>query len=236
MNLSNIPKTSGAALAAVIAMALGTGGCVHTPQPPGVGIPNPASAHCVAIGGESRLEDSAAGQRGVCQLDDETVCDEWALYRGTCPEIEHFATAFDYCRTVVHRDALALSASPAGLGGDIIAAMRDQAVVDARMPDAVLAGTGYWRCMGAEPWVCVTGANLPCAEPADVRREPTPAMIAFCVDPSHPVVIPATVTGRTTIFEWRCRDGRPVIAGQPLSADARGYVAEYWTRLQPPND
>ena len=47
---------------------------------------NPASQHCVAQGGQLRIEtDGGGGQFGVCQFADNRQCEEWALLRGECP-------------------------------------------------------------------------------------------------------------------------------------------------------
>ena len=34
------------------------------------------------------MEDEDGGQYAMCQLDTETVCEEWAFYRGECPAAE----------------------------------------------------------------------------------------------------------------------------------------------------
>jgi putative hemolysin len=47
---------------------------------------NPASQHCVAQGGQMRIEtDGRGGQFGVCLFADNRQCEEWALLRGECP-------------------------------------------------------------------------------------------------------------------------------------------------------
>ena len=45
---------------------------------------NPASVHCVNQGGTLRMEETAAGQYGICILHNGTECEEWAYYRGEC--------------------------------------------------------------------------------------------------------------------------------------------------------
>lgn len=50
-----------------------------------VGIANPASTNCVALGGRLEIVDGADGQFGLCHLPDGRVCEEWALFRdGSC--------------------------------------------------------------------------------------------------------------------------------------------------------
>lgn len=51
-------------------------------------IANPASVYCEEQGGTLRIETEEAGQYGICTLADGTECEEWAYYRGECPEEE----------------------------------------------------------------------------------------------------------------------------------------------------
>lgn len=52
---------------------------------PTVGMPNPASVHCVQQGGRVDIRNGAAGQYGVCVFQDGRQCEEWALFRdGRC--------------------------------------------------------------------------------------------------------------------------------------------------------
>jgi putative hemolysin len=51
-------------------------------------IANPASVYCESQGGTLSFVEETAGTKGVCTLSDGTVCDEWAFYRGECPEKE----------------------------------------------------------------------------------------------------------------------------------------------------
>lgn len=47
-----------------------------------IGMANPASVHCVKIGGKSKISTDAGGnQTGYCHLPDGRVCEEWALFR-----------------------------------------------------------------------------------------------------------------------------------------------------------
>lgn len=52
------------------------------------GLANPASEFCLKKGGklEIRTNDSG-GQFGICHLPDGTECEEWALFKGTCPSV-----------------------------------------------------------------------------------------------------------------------------------------------------
>jgi putative hemolysin len=62
-------------------------GCGGDPQAPSpAALTNPASANCIAEGGELRIETAGdGGQYGVCLFEDNRQCEEWALLRGECP-------------------------------------------------------------------------------------------------------------------------------------------------------
>jgi hypothetical protein len=46
------------------------------------GMANPASVNCVNVGGTVQIQNSAAGQYGMCAFPNGTTCEEWALFRG----------------------------------------------------------------------------------------------------------------------------------------------------------
>jgi putative hemolysin len=50
-----------------------------------VGLPNPASEHCVERDGRLDIRDDGEGdQYGVCVFEDGSECEEWAFYRDEC--------------------------------------------------------------------------------------------------------------------------------------------------------
>ena len=60
---------------------------VSVTSEPSVAIANPASVHCVEVGGRVDLRDSQAGQVGVCVFPNGTECEEWKLFRNeSCAE------------------------------------------------------------------------------------------------------------------------------------------------------
>lgn len=75
-------KKIGIATAALI--AAGCSGPEHNPKP--VGMPNPASAYCIEIGGKLTIENRQDGQVGICALPDGTTIEEWELYRRDHPQ------------------------------------------------------------------------------------------------------------------------------------------------------
>jgi putative hemolysin len=57
---------------------------VQPPEPPPVGLPNPAAVFCEDQGGEIVMVTTKQGQGGFCVLEDK-VCEEWAFFnKGTC--------------------------------------------------------------------------------------------------------------------------------------------------------
>lgn len=91
----------------------------------------------------------------------------------------------------------------------------------------------YWRCMGGEVYACTVGANLPCLEKADLSRTPSQGMVSYCAENPDADNIPAYVTGRATVYAWRCQEGQPAIVRQVNEPDARGFLAAYWHRISP---
>jgi len=108
------------------------------------------------------------------------------------------------------------------------------------MPDDAplepLRENSIWRCMAGRVYACAYGANLPCEEKADTSRSPTSAMSAFCRDDPAADAIPMVVTGRATVYAWRCADGAPAIERQISEADARGYLAGIWYEIARPEN
>jgi len=47
-------------------------------------IANPASVNCINKGGTLEMREEAGGTAGYCHLPGGMVCEEWALFRGTC--------------------------------------------------------------------------------------------------------------------------------------------------------
>jgi hypothetical protein len=98
--------------------------------------------------------------------------------------------------------------------------------------DPFVAGT-FWRCMDGAVWACFVGANLPCTEKADTSRTPTPDMEDFCKANPSSDFIPAYVTGRATVYEWRCTDNSPEIVKQIVEPDAQGFQSNIWYEVSP---
>jgi hypothetical protein len=91
-----------------------------------------------------------------------------------------------------------------------------------------------WRCDHGKVLACSYGANIPCDSKADASRVPGPGAKEFCRENPGADVVPAVATGHATIFEWRCKGKRPVIARQVLKVDRRGFPSAFWHVVTPP--
>lgn len=60
-------------------------GCAENIEEP-LELANPASVYCTEQGGTLSIAENEEGQYGICTLPDGTECEEWAYYRGECPE------------------------------------------------------------------------------------------------------------------------------------------------------
>ena len=56
-------------------------------QKSGAGLANPASVNCEEKGGKVVMHKRGdLGEYGICLFEDNLQCEEWAMYRGECPE------------------------------------------------------------------------------------------------------------------------------------------------------
>ncbi|WP_145032663.1 putative hemolysin [Pantoea ananatis] len=71
-----------------ILLSLLLSGCLSSPSPRETStsqLANPASQHCLAVGGKIGSVKTAAGEEGYCTLPSGERIDEWALYRRDTP-------------------------------------------------------------------------------------------------------------------------------------------------------
>ncbi|MBN6032453.1 putative hemolysin [Pantoea ananatis] len=71
-----------------ILLSLLLSGCLSSPSPRETStlqLANPASRHCLAVGGKIDSVKTAAGEEGYCTLPSGERLDEWALYRRDNP-------------------------------------------------------------------------------------------------------------------------------------------------------
>ncbi len=96
--------------------------------------------------------------------------------------------------------------------------------------DSPIREAGYvtWRCADKNVLVCLAGANIPCEEKADTSTTPHSGMVEFCKTEKNTDSIPAAAAGRTTVYEWSCKEGQPVKGNQVTQVDAQGYPKDWW--------
>ena len=143
-----------------------------------------------------------------------------------------YTDPFAYCAAVGTVDAPDARYTGEAMPAAVVEALVRQGVVAADAPPEFQANA-VWRCMDGQVWACHFGANLPCQERADTSETPTAEMEAFCQDNRSAEVIPAAVTGRATVYEWKCSEGKPAVVKQVLTSDAQGFLADFWFELTP---
>ncbi|WP_445358136.1 hypothetical protein [Microbulbifer sp. ANSA005] len=141
---------------------------------------------------------------------------------------------FEYCATVLNDDNPVQRFAGQAMPKEIVDGIRRAANLGAEAPEDWIARGTYWRCMDGSVFACFVGANLPCDEKADTSREPSSAMLSYCKDNQSSGTVPAVVAGRSSMYEWRCRSGAPEIIRQISKPDARGFLSNYWYRLDRP--
>jgi|GEM_PF-1459040 len=163
------------------------------------------------------------------------TCDVWNCYAGKYnPDIEKgqstYNDPFAYCAAVGTIDIPDKRYNGVKIPNSIIQGMIRQGIISADAPPEFQQNT-VWRCMNHKVWVCQFGANIPCLEKADISRMPISGMVDYCKISSTTDNIPAYVTGRATIYEWRCKDGKPEVVKQLFESDPQGYLTAYWYEL-----
>jgi hypothetical protein len=145
---------------------------------------------------------------------------------------ESFTDPFAYCAAVKTIDAPDARYQGPTVPESIARGL--QKATGAPAGDFAPFSNSYWRCMDGKLYACTVGANLPCTAKADASRTPGPELATYCKEQPEADVIPAYVTGRETVYAWRCRGGAPVIERQVAQADARGFIAGIWYEIPPP--
>jgi hypothetical protein len=124
----------------------------------------------------------------------------------------------DYCRTVGNDDAL--RKPPASLAEAL------HSLFKVSGPEALQSS--YYRCMGGAVMLCNVGANIPCGK-ANTSTN-LPGAREWCRKNPNSDFIPMAATGHDTIYEWSCKDGKPVTR-KFHNVDDRGFVADAWMKL-----
>ena len=144
-----------------------------------------------------------------------------------------YTDPFAYCAAVGTIDAPDASYTGEKMPESILKGLVEKGVVTADAP-AEIQAHATWRCMDSQVWVCHYGANIPCDTKADTSQTPTAGMDEFCKANANSDFIPAVATGRATVYNWSCKDGKAVVGKQILEVDAQGYLAQFWYELSAP--
>ncbi len=139
---------------------------------------------------------------------------------------------FAYCAASGNIDIPSAPYSGPAMPPAVIEGLRTALKAEA-VPESVLANGSFWRCMGGKVYACFTGANIPCMAKADTSKTPDVAMLRFCTENPESEIIPASVTGRFTVYEWRCRHGLPEAVRQVATPDANGFISDFWYEIKP---
>ncbi len=196
-----------------------------------------AARYCAITGGEYHVtgQSNTDQETGTCTFQNGRACGADDYYHGRCTSATGttaYADPFAYCSAVGTVDVPDERYTGDAMPDLIVEGMIRQNVVTAEAPPE-FQRNAVWRCMEGQVWVCHFGANLPCQEKADTSKTPTAEMDEFCRSNRSAEVIPAAVTGRATVYEWKCTDGKPEVVKQLFSGDAQGYLAEFWYPLTP---
>lgn len=145
-----------------------------------------------------------------------------------------FEDPFAYCQAVGTAD----SPGRRYLGPpmtDVIARglQRVFAIDSIEIPRSLLLNS-MWRCMDGQVYACHRGANLPCETRANLDRTPTPGLITYCRDNPETDYLPMAITGRTTVYQWRCEGGKALAGEAFVEPDSRGFLEGLWHRIPPP--
>jgi hypothetical protein len=155
-----------------------------------------------------------------------------AAARAPANGAESFSDPFAYCAAVETIDAPDARYQGPAVPESIARGL--QKATGAPAGDLTAFSSSSWRCMDGNVYACTVGANLPCTAKADASRTPGPALATYCEQQPDADVIPAYVTGRDTVYAWRCRGGAAAIERQVARADARGFIAAIWYEIPRP--
>lgn len=152
----------------------------------------------------------------------------WLLVACASPAPDPFA----YCAKVGTVDAPDASWTGPKTPDAIVRGLMKAMELPADAPLDPIARSTFWRCMDKKVYACSVGANIPCQERADTSQTPGAALNEFCQANPASDFIPAYITGRATVYEWKCADGAPVISRQLTEPDGRGFLKMFWYEIR----
>ncbi len=143
---------------------------------------------------------------------------------------------FAYCAAVGTLDAPDARYTGSPVPESIARGLQKAFDVPASAPLEPFVSNSFWRCMDGKVYACNVGANLPCQAKADTSRTPSAAVTDYCHSNPGSDFIPMVVTGRETIYEWRCDASTPAIVREMTQPDARGFLSNVWYEMRPLGD
>jgi putative hemolysin len=198
-----------------------------------------AAQFCAITGGKYTITGNVNTdqEQGTCTFKSGKVCDAAQYFAGTCDQMvqigqEPYSDPFAYCEAVGTIDKPDARYTGDAVPAGVVLGLIRLGVVTADAP-AEFQAHATWRCMDGSVYACHYGANLPCDEKADTSQTPTAEMGDFCKNNLNADVIPAAVTGRATVFDWKCMDGKPTVVKQVFTPDAQGFLKDFWYQLAP---
>lgn len=150
------------------------------------------------------------------------------------PTAAAYSDPFAYCAAVGTLDQPDARYNGPKMPDVLAEGLRKASGASADAPLDLFRGGGFWRCMDGKVYACFVGANLPCESKANNNQTPTAEENDYCKANPSSDFIPAAVTGHETVYEWTCKDGKPVIGKQVFMVDPRGYIQEIWYPLSQP--
>jgi putative hemolysin len=198
-----------------------------------------AAQYCAITGGKYQVtgNSNTDQEQGTCTFKNGQTCDAGDYFAGKCNPNSgtgqlSYNDPFAYCTAVGTIDTPDGRYKGDKMPASIIHGMIQQGIVSADAPQEIQQNA-VWRCMNNRVWVCHFGANLPCLEKADTAQAPTAEIEEYCKKNPTADSIPAFVTGRATVYEWRCKGGKAEVVKQLFKIDPQGYLADFWYELTP---
>ena len=195
-----------------------------------------AAQYCAITGGTYTITNTGnedGHERGDCTFKNGNICDADNYFNGTCDpnsETKSYSDPFLYCAAVGTIDSPDKSYTGKKIPEILVQDLIDLKLVTKDAPKDIQENA-VWRCMNKSLLICHYGANIPCLEKADLSQTPTSAMEDYCKANPTADNIPAATTGRATVYEWKCTDGKPEAGQQILKVDPQGFISDFWYQL-----
>lgn len=149
------------------------------------------------------------------------------------PTVPTYSDPFEYCAAVDTVDAPDERYTGSKMTDEILRGFIAAAGLGVNANPADYEKTTIWRCMGGELYTCNYGANLPCNSKANTDKIPTQAMEDYCKANPDANIIPMSITGHSTIYNWHCVKDAAELLNQIANVDAEGYLEQIWYPTSP---